>query len=307
MGEHILAGLNHFNAAGALEPQERLLRGLEPTVRSFHFDKRRYPWPSRFGPPRRENRRRARACRAPGTRAPHTSAAHRGDWRRGSPWRLSGQSRCKPQGWVELGFPRTVRCALMMIRDYVERRGRLARRVTFWSMIGLAIGFALWGAISKKTSPDANIAAPVAILLLVFPVIEYVKRTRCLRCAGELSRLASRAMSRIPLDEDSCPHCGVSLDEPTDGPSREPMLDRIVTIRKTVQARAVRYSFALYVSLPLVFYAIFVALRWSTAQFVAVALGMVASRIATPAAVRNARRVEPTLMCRSTIAPCNER
>jgi len=171
----------------------------------------------------------------------------------------------------------------MTIREYVERRGRLARKVTLWSMLAVIFAFALWGTLSKGTAPATNIAVTVAILLILVPVTEYLRRTKCPRCRGDLSRIASRAMSRKPPDPsaNSCPHCGVNLDESTDSPQREPVLDRIETIRKTVQARAAKVSFALYVYFPMVLYAFFVAPKMSTAQIVAIALGAVA--ISVPA------------------------
>jgi len=164
----------------------------------------------------------------------------------------------------------------MTIREYVQRRGRLAYKVTFWSMLGAMFGLVPWTTISKETAPDVKIAVPVAALLVVFPVMEYLRRSKCPRCAGDLSRLASRAKSQQPLNANACPHCGVNLDEPMDGPPLEPVLDRIVTIRKTVQARAAKVSFALYVFIPIAFYAFFWAPKWSTSQMAAIALGAVA-------------------------------
>lgn len=56
---------------------------------------------------------------------------------------------------------------------------------------------------------------------------------------------------------------------------REPMLDRIVRIRKFVHARAAKVSFALYVFVPLILFA-FLAPRCSSSQLVAIALCVIA-------------------------------
>jgi hypothetical protein len=167
----------------------------------------------------------------------------------------------------------------MTTREYIEHRGRLAYKTTFWSLLGVIIGWALWATISKETAPGVATAISLAVLLAAFPVIAYLGQTKCPRCAGELSRLASRAMSKQSLNANTCPHCGVSLNEQTDGPPLEPLLDRIVTIRKTVHARAAKVSFALYVFIPIFFYALFWAPRWSASQLVAIALGAIALSI----------------------------
>lgn len=112
----------------------------------------------------------------------------------------------------------------------------------------MAFGWAIWSALSTYL-PDVKIVIGSAVLVGLLVVVGYLRRTKCPRCSGSLSRIASRYMKSGAAEiTTTCPHCGVSFDEPMDGPSLEPSLDAMVTIRKCVERRAEKISPVVYVA-----------------------------------------------------------
>jgi transcription elongation factor Elf1 len=104
----------------------------------------------------------------------------------------------------------------------------------------------------------------------------FLKRTTCPRCNKSLCKIAARSMNpRVTQRIKACPHCGVSLDEPMEGPPREATLDSEVTTRKCVELRAAKVSAALYVAIPAILYA-FAAPRGSFSGVIAIGICVVA-------------------------------
>lgn len=163
----------------------------------------------------------------------------------------------------------------MRIRDYIEGRRKFAKRFVFWGTIGLGISMAAWSTFweGEDFSIRSKIVFGLGILLIVFGAVAYQYLSKCPRCGGGLSMLVSRAVGKKPKLRDSCPHCDVSLDEAVDGPAREPVLDKIVTIRKVVEARANKMALFLLPGLPFLVYGVVVVPNWSTQQTVLLAVG----------------------------------
>jgi hypothetical protein len=163
----------------------------------------------------------------------------------------------------------------MTIREYVEGRGRLAYRLTFWGFLVVAFGWAIWKTLSKN-APDPKVVIGISCVIGVFGVMAFLKRTTCPRCNKSLSRIAARSMNpRVTQRVKACPHCGVSLDEPMEGPPREATLDSELTIRKCVELRAAKVSPALYVAIPAMLYAL-AAPRGSFSGVIAIGICVVA-------------------------------
>jgi hypothetical protein len=162
----------------------------------------------------------------------------------------------------------------MTMREYVEGRGRVAFKSTFWGFLVGAFGWAAWSTFSKDV-PDVKVVVGIACCVGVFSVVEFLKRTKCPRCNGSLSRLAAHSMNRGLHDGAACPHCGVSFDEPMVGPPLEPRLDAVVTMRKCVELRATIVSPVLYVAIPAMLYT-FAADKRSASGIVAIAICVVA-------------------------------
>lgn len=158
----------------------------------------------------------------------------------------------------------------MTIRDYVEGRGTRAYRLTVGSLLGVITCWVIWSSLSKN-APDAKIVIPIAMLLVLFVVIAYLHRTKCPRCRKSLSAIAARAMSKGAVERaNACPHCGVNFDDPIEGPPIDPVLDQVMTIRKCVESRARKVSWAVYVAIPAAFYAYFAPK--GSATFAAIAI-----------------------------------
>lgn len=96
------------------------------------------------------------------------------------------------------------------IRDYLIRRTRWLRALTFgaWLLFGLSIAF---DRVGRNPWPLSFVGFAVlfgAVLALLFLV-------RCPKCGKpfrEFSRFGFGVGNRPQVD--SCPHCGVNLDEP---------------------------------------------------------------------------------------------
>jgi transcription elongation factor Elf1 len=158
----------------------------------------------------------------------------------------------------------------MTIRDYVEGRGKRAYKLTVGSLISMILVWVVWASFSKR-APDAKIVIPIGMLLVLFAVIAYLHRTKCPRCSKSLSAIAARAMSKGAVERaNACPHCGVSFDDPVHGPPIDPVLDQVMTIRKYVESRAKKVSWAVYVAIPAAFYAYFAPK--GSATFAAIAI-----------------------------------
>jgi len=95
--------------------------------------------------------------------------------------------------------------------------------------------------VAFKDLPEANVVASVAIAVFFVVHMIILKVTKCPRCGGGMWKAVARAM-RQRADNSTCPHCGVSFDEPMEGPRLPPSLDAIVTIRKCVEVRAAKES-----------------------------------------------------------------
>jgi len=96
-------------------------------------------------------------------------------------------------------------------------RDRLRQQLTRLSLIvgacgvGIAVGLAHWPPVFW---PLALFIVPVVAGTTIVVGMRFV---RCPRCGVRLGATA-RAAARERSTADSCPHCGVNLDEPTDNP-----------------------------------------------------------------------------------------
>jgi hypothetical protein len=101
----------------------------------------------------------------------------------------------------------------MTIRDYIQRRGKMARYVGFAYIVVLMIAaFTLFPALM---SDNGTLWMVVAMLPLVAVYYVIGQLTKCPRCQTSLYLMAMQTANpfggEIP---NFCPHCGVSLDEP---------------------------------------------------------------------------------------------
>jgi hypothetical protein len=112
---------------------------------------------------------------------------------------------------LSLGLAATVACRRMTIREYIKGRGRLLRVLTFgWIVLPLVPIFIFPG---LKTSWVAWLAFGYVAMVVIRYAIAW--QTKCPRCRSSLWRVTMRAAAPIgTIITYSCPHCGVSLDEP---------------------------------------------------------------------------------------------
>lgn len=99
----------------------------------------------------------------------------------------------------------------MTIREYIKGRVRLLRIIRFgWFVIPVALIliFPKW---AKASGYTWIIFAYVAMVAVFYAV---AWQTKCPRCSKSLREFTTRAMTPRFGFSDSCPHCGVSLDEP---------------------------------------------------------------------------------------------
>ncbi len=105
----------------------------------------------------------------------------------------------------------------MTIRDFLTRRTRMI----------LAVGFCGWlvlplSAIFAEDHGPALVLVPFAFLLFGGAIVTYLFVIRCPRCKVRFGNVAGEmafhwgTRARVNF----CPYCGVSLDEPCEGPTR---------------------------------------------------------------------------------------
>jgi hypothetical protein len=105
----------------------------------------------------------------------------------------------------------------MTIREYVGRRGRLVRNLSFfWIVLPVALVFAF--PVQAKTSGIAWLVVGYLAMVAVRYAIAW--QTKCPRCSASLHKITMKAAGpNFGGTIDSCPHCGVSLDEPMESPA----------------------------------------------------------------------------------------
>ena len=107
----------------------------------------------------------------------------------------------------------------MRIREYVQGRGRLVRLLNLRWIVGpLAL---LLFIVPGLNQMSIVFGALTAFFLLLVASYAIAWQTKCPRCRDRLFTLTLRAakpsFARTPA---FCSHCGVSLDEPMEGPPR---------------------------------------------------------------------------------------
>jgi hypothetical protein len=104
----------------------------------------------------------------------------------------------------------------MTIREYIQRRVRLLRIMSFgWVLLLITLFF---------LSPRRIKSFGVAWILLAYVTMltaRYVIawQTKCPRCRRSLRQFTLSPITPHFGFSDSCPHCGVSLDELIDRPA----------------------------------------------------------------------------------------
>jgi transcription elongation factor Elf1 len=131
----------------------------------------------------------------------------------------------------------------------------------------------VWAILSVffKNLPGAKAIIYPAVLLAFVAAVTIFRRTTCPRCSQSLSTITARTMNGRAAVATCCPHCGVSFDEPVEGSRLEPILDNVVTIRKSVERRAGRMTKFVFVGMGAGAIGFF-APNWSPTQITAFSL-----------------------------------
>jgi hypothetical protein len=104
----------------------------------------------------------------------------------------------------------------MTIREYARGQGRLIRMITLFSIILLLIlGFSIRPYMERD---EPLFWLMVAMIPFVVISIAIGWATRCPRCKRSLSTVVDSMVYGFG-DDDVCPYCGVSLDEPMESPA----------------------------------------------------------------------------------------
>jgi hypothetical protein len=106
----------------------------------------------------------------------------------------------------------------MTIREYCAHRSRLARKIAILVGVSWMLGWSAFQVLAKMTINSWYVAGTAALLIAcVMNVV--LQRTKCPRCGFSLRKVVAQAASSTLPRVDACPHCGVSLDEPTEHPA----------------------------------------------------------------------------------------
>jgi hypothetical protein len=104
----------------------------------------------------------------------------------------------------------------MTIREYAQGRGKLLRIFSAsWVGVVLILAFAVRPYLTLEDL-RAWICAAMIPIFAVPMAIGWM--TKCPRCNGRLSTVVYSVVRGYGVP-DSCPHCGVSLDEPMENPA----------------------------------------------------------------------------------------
>jgi hypothetical protein len=110
----------------------------------------------------------------------------------------------------------------MTIREYVVRRARFVQGFSWFWAIAL-LGMAMYHPTLIRTPDKAWILAIVVAVLSIDWVVGFT--TNCPRCNRSLRSLVSKVSAAWGNKTiGSCPHCGVSLDEPLENPANRQWL-----------------------------------------------------------------------------------
>jgi hypothetical protein len=99
----------------------------------------------------------------------------------------------------------------MTIREYIQSRVRLLRIIRLgWAVVPITVIliFPKWA----KTFAVYLIAFAYLAMIAASSVV--ASQTKCPRCNGSLREFTSKWLNPRFGFSDSCPHCGVSIDEP---------------------------------------------------------------------------------------------
>jgi hypothetical protein len=103
------------------------------------------------------------------------------------------------------------------IREYIVRRGRLVQGFSLLCVIALLAMSLFFHPSSTRTADKTWILVCVALVFSINWVVGFL--TKCPRCKRTLGSLVSQISTGWGNKTISvCPHCGVNLDEPADGP-----------------------------------------------------------------------------------------
>src|ERR1700733_2376667 len=99
----------------------------------------------------------------------------------------------------------------MTIREYLTKRVWLLRAVRFgWAVVPLSLIFLF----PQSARPHVLYLIGPAYIAMLAVSLWIMRQTRCPLCQGSLSEFTKKPMPARFGFSDSCPHCGVSFDEP---------------------------------------------------------------------------------------------